>query len=89
VKLPEISNSLKVLSGLFSSYSSQKELIERECVSNFEGNFREFLINATDYIRRIKAQHQLAIKNKIIQEAISAISNLKYTNKLLSVSEFI
>jgi len=51
VKLPEITNSLKVLSGLFSSYLSQKELIERECVSNFEGNFREFLINATEYLR--------------------------------------
>lgn len=57
-------------------------------MSNFEGNFREFLINATEYLRRVKAQHQLAIKNKVIQEAISAISNLKYTNKLLSVSEF-
>jgi hypothetical protein len=88
VKLPEITNSLKVLSGLFSSYATQKELIERECVSNFEGNFREFLISATEYLRRVKAQHQLAIKNKVIQEAISAISNLKYTNKLLSVSEF-
>ncbi len=54
-----------------------------------EGNFREFLINGTEYIRRVKAQHQLAIKNKVIQEAISAISNLKYTNKLLAANEFI
>jgi len=86
--MPDITNPLKVLSGLFSSYASQRELIERECVSNLEGNFREFLINATEYIRRVKAQHQLAIKNKVIQEAISAISNLKYTNKLLAANEF-
>ena len=88
IKLPEIANSLKVLSGLFSSYATQKELIETECVSNLESNFREFLINAIKYIRRVKTQHQNAIENKVIQEAISAISNLKYTYKLLTTNEF-
>ena len=88
MNFPEIANPLKVLSGLFSSYATQKELIETECVSNLESNFREFLINAIEYIRRVKAQHQNAIKNKVIQEAISAISNLKYTYKLLTANEF-
>ncbi len=88
MKYPEITNSLKVLSGLFSSYATQKELIETECVSNFEINFREFLINAIEYLRRVKAQHQNAMKNKIVQEAISAISNLKFTYRLLTVNEF-
>lgn len=57
-------------------------------MSDLETSFRQFLINATDYLVRIKAQHQLAIKNKVIQEAISAISNLKYTSKLLTINEF-
>jgi hypothetical protein len=86
--MPETSSSLKVLSGLFSSYPTQKELIEKECVSNLESNFREFLINAIEYLRRVKAQYQNAMKNKIVQEAISAISNLKFTYKLLTAPEF-
>lgn len=86
--MPEITNSLKVLSGVFNSYALEKELVERECVSDLETAFRQFLVTATDYLKNIRVQHQNAVKNKVVQEAIAAISNIKYTNKLLSIDQF-
>ena len=87
-KLPEINNSLKILSGVFNSFAIDKELVERECVTDMETTFRQFLIVATEYLKDVRVKHQNAIKNKSIQQAIASISNIKYTHKLLSIDQF-
>lgn len=62
--------------------------MERECVSDFSSSLREFLIKAVEYLRAVKTQSQNAIKNKVVQEAISAISNLRYTSILTGIDHF-
>jgi hypothetical protein len=58
--------------------------MEENSIDDIVTNFRSLLIVATDYLKTMKAQHVEALKNKIIRETISSISNIQFTDLILS-----
>jgi hypothetical protein len=50
--------------------------MEENSIDDIVTNFRSLLIVATDYLKTMKAQHVEALKNKIIRETMSSISNI-------------
>ena len=58
--------------------------MDENSIDEIVTNFRSLLIVATDYLKSMKAQHVEALKNKIIKEVISSISNIQFTDLILS-----
>lgn len=60
----------------------------KDCVFDLETTLSTFMKKAKAYLRRINTSFVNAVDIKNIQEAIAAISNIKYTNRLLTNDKF-
>lgn len=85
VQYPAYEISMKIVREVCNQIARLKDgVFEESSIIDIESNYRKLIIYATDYLKVMKAQHAEALRDKIIRQTIAAISNIQFTDLILS-----